>query len=96
MILELESGQNINWNALGDKRKAQNVVNLLNIALSEIPYARDKGIDESFIDGNINEVQNKIIENAYDLINKYEPSVKVKKATLTKEENPKLKVVIEI
>lgn len=96
MIYELTSGQGINWNAYGKERKAQNVVNLLNTALSEIPFNRNKGIDESFIDRNINEVENKIIENVYDLIAEYEPSAKIKSVKLTKEENPKLKVVIDI
>lgn len=96
MIYEVMSGQIINWNALGAERKAQNVVNLINTVMCEVPFNRDKGIDESFIDGNLNEVKNKIVENAYDLINKFEPTVKIKSITLTKEENPKLKVVIDI
>lgn len=97
MVYEVASGQSINWNAFGNERKAQNVVNLLNTAMCEVPYNRDKGLDESIIiDGNINNVKNQIIECAYDLINKYEPSVKIKSLKITKEDNLKLKAVIDI
>lgn len=88
--------QEINWNAKGDEQIVQNVCNILNLIKNEVPYARDKGRDLSNIDKTSNLTRYKLIEETYDLIEKYEPRVIVDDVQVDFSSNPNIKVVITI
>ncbi|KFX57595.1 hypothetical protein HYH39_02345 [Clostridium botulinum] len=88
--------QLINWNAKGNEKILQNVNNILNLIKNEVPYARNMGRDLDNIDLTIARSRYKLIEETYDLIQKYEPRVTVKKVTVSDEVNPFIKVVVTI
>lgn len=88
--------QSINWNATGNDKIVQNVCNILNLIKNEVPYARDKGRDLSNIDSTSNFSRYKLIEETYDLVEKYEPRAKVEDVIVDFKSNPLIKVVISI
>ncbi|AIY81637.1 gPW/gp25 family protein [Clostridium botulinum 202F] len=103
MIYEVYSNQSyINWNAKGDGRILQNVSNILNTLKYELPYDRLMGRNPDNLDKPLNKIQNKLIEETYDLINTYETRANVKEVDIIYEKNddgdniPTIKVVIEI
>lgn len=48
--IDTSKAVNLNWNAQGDERILQNVVNLINTWKYEIAYNRQKGMETSTID----------------------------------------------
>ncbi|NFH90891.1 hypothetical protein FDA33_11890 [Clostridium botulinum] len=103
MTYEVYSNQSyINWNAKGDERILQNVSNILNTLKYELPYDRLMGRNPDNLDKPLNKIQNKLIEETYDLINTYETRANVKEVDIIYEKNddgdniPTIKVVIEI
>lgn len=78
MIFNISSrNSNINWNAQGDERIAQNVVNILNTVQYEVAYDRVMGRNSNNLDRNFKEVESLLISETYDLIEEYEPRAKV-------------------
>ncbi|MBN1045456.1 hypothetical protein DVW08_08805 [Clostridium botulinum] len=103
MTYEVYSNQSyINWNAKGDERILQNVSNILNTLKYELPYDRLMGRNPDNLDKPLNKIQNKLIEETYDLINTYETRANIKEVDIIYEKNddgdniPTIKVVIEI
>lgn len=99
MLYEVENKETtINWNAKGTDKILQNVNNILLMIKGEVPYDRDLGRNLSNIDSTLNSVRYKIIEETYDLINKYEPRAIVKNVNVELDVNntPLIKVVIDI
>lgn len=68
---------NIDWNAKGNERKAQNVANLINTYRYEIAYDRTKGMDPEIIDKPLHQMVNKFSSEVYRLISVYQPNVTV-------------------
>lgn len=103
MTYEVYSNQNyINWNAKGDERILQNVSNILNTLKYELPYDRLMGRNPDNLDKPLNKIQNKLIEETYDLISTYETRANIKEVDIIYEKNddgdniPTIKVVVEI
>lgn len=99
MIFNISSrNSNINWNAQGDERIAQNVVNILNTVQYEVAYDRIMGRNSNNLDRNFKEVESILIAETYDLIEEYEPRAKVINVLVNQLENGEIDIraVIEI
>lgn len=99
MIFNISSrNSNINWNAQGDERIAQNVVNILNTVQYEVAYDRIMGRNSNNLDRNFKEVESILISETYDLIEEYEPRAKVINILVNQLENGEIDIraVIEI
>lgn len=77
MQLEINSTDQINWNADVIGQIANNVSNLLKTRLGELPFARGVGMNTDYIDAPITLTRNAIINEVYELIKAFEPSVTV-------------------
>lgn len=99
MIFNISSrNSNINWNAQGDERIAQNVVNILNTVQYEVAYDRVMGRNSNNLDRNFKEVESLLIAETYDLIEEYEPRAKVINVLVNQLENGEIDIraVIDI
>lgn len=99
MIFNISSrNSNINWNAKGDERIAQNVVNILNTVQYEVAYDRVMGRNSNNLDRNFKEVESLLIAETYDLIEEYEPRAKVINVLVNQLENGEIDIraVIDI
>ncbi|WP_034439420.1 hypothetical protein [Clostridium ihumii] len=97
MIYKINSNENINWNAKNNEKIIQNVRNILNIIKFELPYARDMGRDPKNLDVTLDINKYDIVEETYDLIEKYEPRAIVKDVNVSAFNNgPVIEVVIQI
>lgn len=96
MEYEVTSNSNykINWNATDTERVLQNVNNILNIIKNEIPYKREMGRDISNLDRAIINIKEILIEETFDLINKYEPRARVEEVSVS--DDKVIRVVIEV
>lgn len=91
------SNRDIDWNARGIDRVLQNIVNLLNTFRYEVAYDRIIGRDPANIDRPLEKIIPAIIAETYDLIEEYEPRVKVKNVEVLQDsEGPVIKVVVDI
>ena len=63
----------INWTATGYERKIDCVANILKTKIGEVPFMRGMGIDPLYIDTPISISKGKIISDAVDAIQTYEP-----------------------
>ncbi len=88
--------QLINWSAKGNERILQNVNNILNTIQFEVPYSRKMGRNPKNIDSITAKTRYALIEETYDLIEKYEPRAVVKDVKIENINNPIIKVVVEI
>lgn len=96
-MYSIKSNESINWNAKGTERILQNVRNLLNTFRYEVAYDRVMGRDPCNIDKNINEVKDTIVAETYELIEEYEPRVKVQDVEVTNENGDMvIKVVVDV
>lgn len=91
------SNQKINWNAKGNERILQNVVNILNTYRYEIAYDRTFGRDPNTIDKPIVKTRDVLIAETYDLIQDYESRAVVKDVeVLQGKDGPVIKAVVDI
>ncbi len=99
MIINVNSNSEINWQAVGYEKIADNVANILKTRLSEVPYMRDMGINPDYMDMPISEVKGLIISDALEAISSYEPRAEVIEIDVvdtTAEGDLVIKVVIEV
>lgn len=98
MLYKVSTSKNIlNWNAKGTERIIQNVENILNMIKHEIPYSREMGRDPKNLDLSLDLNKFELIEETYDLLEKYEPNVKVEDVNVLSSKNgPIIEVSIEI
>ena len=99
MIFQISSTDAIDWNTDPIGQIKNNIVNILNTRRFEIPFMRDMGILQDYIDKPITETQGQIISDVIDNIQAYEPRVNIKEVVfLEADENGEINisVVIEI
>ncbi len=91
------SNKSLNWSAKGRERILQNISNLLNTYRYEVAYDRILGRDPANIDKPIDKIIPVIISETYDLIQEYEPRVKIKNVeVIQNSEGPIIKAVVDI
>lgn len=92
------SNQELNWNAKGQERILQNVINILNTYRYEVAFDRVFGRNTDNIDRPNNEVIQNLIAETYELIEQYEPRAKVVEVNIymNEEGEPVTKVVLEV
>lgn len=92
------SNQELNWNAKGQERILQNVINILNTYRYEVAFDRVFGRNTDNIDRPNNEVIQNLIAETYELIERYEPRAKVVEVNIymNEEGEPVTKVVLEV
>lgn len=86
----------INWNAKGNDRILQNINNILNTIMYEVPYDRLMGRDPKNLDAKLEVRKAALIEETYNLIATYEQRATVKSVTIDDINNPVIKVVVSI
>jgi len=89
----------LNWNASGDERIVQNVLNLLRTFRYDVGYDRTRGIDPRVLDMPLKKAQAVYISEVYRVIDLYEPRASVKSVKFSgidEEEGMQFQVVIEI
>jgi len=99
MIYEITNETGIDWTAKGHDRILQNVVNLLNTDIYEIPYARTIGIDKSIIDKPAGAAAEAMVNDMISLIEKREPRANIQSITIDGIDSSgkiKIKAVVEI
>ena len=99
MIYNIDSSNSsINWNASGHESIIQNIINILNTVRYEVAYDRIMGRDSSNLDKNFNEIESLLIAETYDLIEEYEPRVKIENVYINQLETGEIniRVVVEI
>lgn len=93
------SDPNLNWQASGDERIIQNVLNLIRTFRYEVGYDRTRGINPAVIDKPLQEASALYTSEIFRVVDLYEPRATVRsiKHTGTDEEgNMQFKVAIEI
>lgn len=96
-MVTIYSNQKINWNAKGNERILQNVVNLLNTYRYEIAYDRILGRDPNNIDKPLVQTRDNLVAETYELIQTYEPRAKIKNVEIIQgEDGPIIKAVVDI
>jgi len=93
------SDSNLNWNAKGNERIAQNVRNLLRTWRYEVAFDRTRGLEPSILDKPLNEAIALYTAEVYRVVQDYEPNAQVKSVQfigLDDEGNLQFRVVIEI
>jgi len=101
MIIEIDTSKpvQLNWDASGIERIAQNVRNLISTWRYEVAYNRTLGIDTSILDKPADVAAALYIAEIYRLISDYEPRATVKEVQITginDEGNMQFRVVIEV
>lgn len=78
MIYKISSEDEvIDWNATGNDRIVQNVLNIIRTKKYEVPFMRLMGISPDYIDEALNGYRADIINDVIENINTYEPRVEV-------------------
>lgn len=95
MDYTVKSSDLIDWNAKGNKRILQNVNNIINTVMDEVPYDRLRGRNPKNVD-KTNKNKNALIEETYDLIRTYEPRATVKSVEIEDIQNLVIRVVVSI
>lgn len=96
-MVTIYSNQKINWNAKGNERILQNVVNVLNTYRYEIAYDRILGRDPNNIDKPLVQTRDNLVAETYELIQTYEPRAKIKNVEIMQgEDGPIIKAVVDI
>lgn len=92
------SNQELNWNAKGQERILQNVINILNTYRYEVAFDRVFGRNTENIDRPSNEVIQNLIAETYELIEQYEPRAKIAEVSIymNEEGEPVTKVVLDV
>lgn len=96
--IKVGSGE-LNWAASGTERILQNVRNLLSTSYREVAYARDKGLDPSYIDRRPEEAKALFAAQAAAAIHDYEPRARfvgVKSFSVTAAGDMAVEVEVEI
>lgn len=99
MIYEISNQSGINWTVKGHDRILQNVINLLNTDIYEIPYARTIGIDKSNIDKPADIAAGVMANDFISLIEQREPRAKIQSISINGIDSTgkiQYKAVIEI
>ena len=89
----------LDWNATGDARILQNVLNLLRTFRYSIGYDRTRGITPAVLDKPLNEAAMIYTTEIYRIVELYEPRANAKEARFTEVDqdgNMEFQVVIEI
>lgn len=99
MLYEITTNTtSINWQAKGQERTLQNVINLLNTFRYEVAYDRTLGLDRD-VDGPIDEVAAQKTNEIIELIEENEPNAVVKRVEfvgIDDDGNMAFKVVVDI
>ena len=99
-IVEITSEDLIDWNAAGaTEKKISEIANILKTRLGEIPFMRDVGISDEFIDKPINTIKPALINDVTAVINDYVEGAKLLSIDILNGESIgdyKIKVVCEI
>lgn len=78
MIITVSSNDSsLNWTATGNERIVQNVLNIIRTRTYEVPFMRDLGINEDYIDSRHGEMNTDFIGHVTEVINEYEPRANV-------------------
>lgn len=99
LILTASTQDSVNWGATGYEKISDNVANILKTRKYEIPYMREFGISPDFIDSPLEEMKGLLTSNIIELVEEYEPRVKVKDVEFINSDNTgnvDIKVVFEI
>ena len=87
----------LNWTATGDERIVQNVLNIIRTRMYEVPFMRDLGINEDFIDSNQDEMETDFTTHIREVINKYEPRANVVEVSVSAcDENGNFVISVEL
>lgn len=90
---------NLNWNAKGDERILQNVINLINTWKYEVAYNRNKGIETSIVDKTHDVSAALYVAEVFRVVGEYEPRATVKEVKYVGVDdngNMQFKVVVDI
>lgn len=78
MIAVITSEDVINWNAeTSEEKKANEITNLIKTRKGEIPFMRDVGISDEFIDNPITLIKPALINEITELINENTEGVNI-------------------
>lgn len=78
MIVTVHSNDDtINWNATGNERIVQNVLNILRTRQFEVPFMREFGINPDFLDSAPQSIQTDFLAHITELIEDGEPRASV-------------------
>ena len=87
----------LDWNAKGDERIVQNVLNILRTRKYEVPFERELGINPDLIDADPRTIQNEIITHVTETINTYEPRATVVEVRIeTVDENGDYVIAVDL
>lgn len=88
MIIEVTSKDAINWNARTEtEKKINEIANILKTRVGEIPFMRDVGISDEYVDNPISIIQPVIINDITDAISEYVDGVTVDDVEIVNGEN---------
>ena len=99
MIYKIKSNDEriMNWNATGEERIVQNVLNIIRTRKYEIPFNRQMGINPDYIDDSIENNRADIINDVYNNIEKYESNVEILKVEIeSSDTNGDIIIAVEI
>lgn len=99
MIFTVTTTDEINWNAKGPERVAQNVLNLIKTFQYEVAYNRTMGLSPKIYDAPANSIEILLVNEITEQIDLHEPRATVSEVSFlgfTDEGEINVKVVIEI
>lgn len=78
MVYKISSSDHyINWDATGEERIAQNVLNILRIRKREVPFMPDLGLRPENIDDLMHSITHSIKDEVIEAVNKWESRAEV-------------------
>lgn len=95
----IDTSADLNWQATGDERIIQNVLNLIRTFRYEVGYDRTRGINPAILDKPLQEQITLYTAEIYRVVDLYEPRATVNSVEYTgvdEEGNLDFKVAIEI
>ena len=97
MEAKLSSAGQVQWNAAGAARIADNVRNLMMTRQSEVPFLREMGLPPEVVDAPLPRARGLILEGVMDSVSVYEPRAKVTSIDVTARGGElRTEVVIEL
>lgn len=87
----------LDWNASGNDRIIQNVLNIIRTRKFEVPFMREFGIDPDYIDSVLSDFQAEIISDVTQNIETYEPRVEVLNVEVDRNDvNGDIRITVEL
>ena len=98
MIITVDTGEQIDWSAVGADQIKNNVLNIMRTRLGEIPYMPNLGLSPDYIGKPVAQARAALMADMRAQLKRYAPSAQLQDLIITPDENGdySIKVVITL